>query len=127
WRPPRTAGSRAADRSAAGRSRGPRARRVRVRTPGGGACCSCNARNTAPLPCSSSERVGALVPLAARVGRARTPAQIDGDTEAVIRLLRHRDDAELERFLAPLADSSPFPLPNSPKGGLTGHGQPFQA
>ncbi|TMB36861.1 MAG: GNAT family N-acetyltransferase [Deltaproteobacteria bacterium] len=127
WRPPRTAGSRAADRSAAGRSRGPRARRVRVRTPGGGACCSCNARNTAPLPCSSSERVGALVPLAARVGRARTPAQIGGYSEAMIRLLRHGDEAELERFLAPLADSSLFLLANSRKGGLSDEGQPFQA
>ena len=67
------------------------------------------------------------MPLAARVGRARTPAQIGGYAEAMIRLLRHGDEAELERFLAPLADSSLFLLANSRKGGLSDEGQPFQA
>jgi uncharacterized protein len=45
----------------------------------------------------------------------------------VIRLLRTGDEAELERFLAPLADSSLFLLANSRKGGLVDDGQPFQA
>ena len=45
----------------------------------------------------------------------------------MIRLLRTGDEAELERFLAPLADSSLFLLANSRKGGLADKGQPFQA
>jgi len=45
----------------------------------------------------------------------------------VIRLLRTGDQPELERFLAPLADSSLFLLANSRKGGLVDGGQPFQA
>jgi RimJ/RimL family protein N-acetyltransferase len=45
----------------------------------------------------------------------------------MIRLLRHGDEAELERFLAPFADSSLFLIANARKGGLTDHGQPFQA
>jgi RimJ/RimL family protein N-acetyltransferase len=45
----------------------------------------------------------------------------------MIRLLRRGDEAELERFLAPLADSSLFLIANARKGGLTDEGQPFQA
>lgn len=45
----------------------------------------------------------------------------------MIRVLRRGDEAELERFLAPLADSSLFLLASSRKGGLTDQGQPFQA
>jgi ribosomal protein S18 acetylase RimI-like enzyme len=45
----------------------------------------------------------------------------------MIRLLRRGDEAELERFLAPLADSSLFLIANARKGGLTDQGQPFQA
>jgi len=45
----------------------------------------------------------------------------------MIRLLRGGDEAELERFLAPLADSSMFLLANARKGGLEDQGQPFQA
>src|SRR5256885_4049411 len=45
----------------------------------------------------------------------------------MIRVLRRGDEAELERFLAPLADSSLFLLANARKGGLTDQGQPFQA
>ena len=45
----------------------------------------------------------------------------------MIRLLRQGDEGELERFLAPLADSSMFLLASSRKGGLDDQGQPFQA
>jgi ribosomal protein S18 acetylase RimI-like enzyme len=45
----------------------------------------------------------------------------------MVRLLGRGDEAELERFLAPLADSSLFLLASSRKGGLTDQGQPFQA
>jgi RimJ/RimL family protein N-acetyltransferase len=45
----------------------------------------------------------------------------------MIRVLRSGDEAELERFLAPLVDSSMFLLANARKGGLTDRGQPFQA
>jgi RimJ/RimL family protein N-acetyltransferase len=45
----------------------------------------------------------------------------------VIRVLRRGDEAELERFLSPLLDSSMFLLANARKGGLEDSGQPFQA
>jgi RimJ/RimL family protein N-acetyltransferase len=45
----------------------------------------------------------------------------------MIRVLRTGDEGELERFLAPLVDSSMFLLANARKGGLTDRGQPFQA
>jgi RimJ/RimL family protein N-acetyltransferase len=45
----------------------------------------------------------------------------------VIRVLRRGDEAELERFLAPLVDSSMFLLANARKGGLEDSGQPFQS
>src|SRR5256885_16841315 len=45
----------------------------------------------------------------------------------MIRVLRRGDEAELERFLAPLADSSLFLLANARKGGLVDRAQPFQA
>ena len=41
----------------------------------------------------------------------------------MIRLLRQGDEGELERFLAPLADSSMFLLANARKGGLEDQGQ----
>jgi RimJ/RimL family protein N-acetyltransferase len=47
--------------------------------------------------------------------------------DAVIRLLQTGDEPELERFLAPLADSSLFLLANARKGGLVDQGQPFQS
>ena len=74
------------------------------------------------------------MPLAARVGgtpgAAHTSAQHarrPGYARCVIRLLRNGDEAELERFLAPLADSSLFLIANARKAGLTDQGQPFQA
>ena len=44
----------------------------------------------------------------------------------MIRVLRPGDETELERFLAPLADSSMFLLANSRKAGLADRGMPFQ-
>lgn len=45
----------------------------------------------------------------------------------MIRLLRHGDQAALEKFLARYADSSMFLLANSRKAGLVDGGLPFQA
>jgi RimJ/RimL family protein N-acetyltransferase len=44
-----------------------------------------------------------------------------------VRLLRAGDEAALEGFLAPLADTSMFLLANSRKAGLVDRGLPFQA
>jgi uncharacterized protein len=69
---------------------------------------------------------GGAAALAGAHTRAQDPRR-RGYAGWMIRLLRSGDQAELERFLAPRADSSLFLLANARKAGLADQGQPFQA